>query len=154
MDVSKAVSAYIERMITEVNGMKVLLLDQETVRGLSTPAARARAPGPDSPLILASQTPIISTAFTQSSLLSHEVYLTDRIENTSRDRMRHLKCIAMLRPTPASIEYLVRELREPRYGGYWICKCRYYGVCLRSSILLLNLPLLRQTLPTCSRNRA
>ncbi len=31
MDVTKAVSAYIDRMITEVPGMKVLLLDAETV---------------------------------------------------------------------------------------------------------------------------
>ena len=36
--------------------------------------------------------------------------------------MRHLKCIALLRPTAASVEHLVRELREPKYGGYWICE--------------------------------
>lgn len=95
MDVTKAVSAYIQRMITEVAGIKVLLLDQDT-------------------------TPIISTSFTQSSLLSHEVYLTDRVDNASRDRMRHLNCIALLRPTPQSISALVRELRQPRYKSYWL----------------------------------
>lgn len=95
MDVTKAVSAYIQRMITEVAGIKVLLLDADT-------------------------TPIISTSFTQSSLLSHEVYLTDRVDNFSRDRMRHLNCIALLRPTPQSISALTRELREPRYKSYWL----------------------------------
>ena len=95
MDVTKAVSAYIQRMITEVSGIKVLLLDQDT-------------------------TPIISTSFTQSSLLSHEVYLTDRVDNFSRDRMRHLNCIALLRPTPQSISALARELRQPRYKSYWL----------------------------------
>ncbi|SNX83612.1 probable vacuolar protein sorting protein VpsB [Melanopsichium pennsylvanicum] len=95
MDVTKAVSAYIHRMITEVSGIKVLLLDQDT-------------------------TPIISTSFTQSSLLSHEVYLTDRVDNASRDRMRHLNCIALLRPTPQSISALARELRQPRYKSYWL----------------------------------
>lgn len=95
MDVTKAVSAYIQRMITEVAGIKVLLLDQDT-------------------------TPIISTSFTQSSLLSHEVYLTDRVDNASRDRMRHLNCIALLRPTPQSISALARELRQPRYKSYWL----------------------------------
>lgn len=95
MDVTKAVSAYIQRMITEVAGIKVLLLDQDT-------------------------TPIISTSFTQSALLSHEVYLTDRVDNLSRDRMRHLNCIALLRPTPHSISALTRELRQPRYKSYWL----------------------------------
>lgn len=95
MDVTKAVSAYIQRMITEVAGVKVLLLDQDT-------------------------TPIISTSFTQSSLLSHEVYLTDRVDNLSRDRMRHLNCIALLRPSPQSITALVHELRQPRYKSYWL----------------------------------
>ncbi len=95
MDVTKAVSAYIQRMITEVAGIKVLLLDQDT-------------------------TPIISTSFTQSSLLSHEVYLTDRVDNSSRDRMRHLNCVALLRPTPQSIAALTNELRQPRYKSYWL----------------------------------
>lgn len=93
MDVTKAVSAYIERIIGTVPGMKVLLLDAET-------------------------TPIISTSLTQSSLLAHEVYLTDRIDNAARDRMRHLKCIALLRPTSESIEAVERELRQPKYASY------------------------------------
>jgi vacuolar protein sorting-associated protein 45 len=93
MDVTKAVSAYIERIISSVAGMKVLLLDAET-------------------------TPIISTSLTQSSLLSHEVYLTDRVDNTSRDRMRHLKCISLLRPSPESVAALEAELRTPKYSSY------------------------------------
>ena len=35
MDVCKAVNAYIERMIKEVQGMKMLLLDDHTVRQAS-----------------------------------------------------------------------------------------------------------------------
>jgi vacuolar protein sorting-associated protein 45 len=93
MDVTKAISAYIERIISSVSGMKVLLLDAET-------------------------TPIISISLTQSSLLSHEVYLTDRIGNTNRDRMRHLKCIALLRPTTESIDALEQELKTPKYSNY------------------------------------
>lgn len=93
MDVTKAVSAYIERIIGTISGMKVLLLDAET-------------------------TPIISTSLTQSFLLAHEVYLTDRIDNFSRDRMRHLNCIALLRPSTQSIEAIERELRQPKYANY------------------------------------
>jgi hypothetical protein len=55
MDVVKAVKTYLLRLIQEVSGMKVLLLDAHT-------------------------TPIVSLAMTQTELLAHEVYLTDRID--------------------------------------------------------------------------
>lgn len=37
--------------------------------------------------------------------------------------MPHLKCVCFLRPTDESIEACERELREGRYGGYWLCEC-------------------------------
>ncbi|ORY76290.1 Sec1-like protein [Leucosporidium creatinivorum] len=120
MDCLKAIQGYIDKIITNTPGIKVLLLDAET-------------------------TPILSLASTQSTLLSHEVYLTDRIDNPSRslpasalnagpsngaayppssskgiERLPHLKCICLLRPTEESIEACERELREGRYGGYWL----------------------------------
>ena len=55
MDVVKAVKTYLLRLIQEVSGMKVLLLDAHTP-------------------------PIVSLAMTQTELLAHEVYLTDRID--------------------------------------------------------------------------
>ncbi|PFH55048.1 hypothetical protein XA68_10912 [Ophiocordyceps unilateralis] len=73
--------------------MKVLLLDHETVG-------------------------IVSTAITQSSLLNHEIYLIDRLDNHSRDRMRHLRCLCIIRPSPGSIQHLIDELRDPKYGEY------------------------------------
>ncbi|CRK28863.1 hypothetical protein BN1708_015344 [Verticillium longisporum] len=73
--------------------MKVLLLDRETV-------------------------PIVSTAVTQSTLLNHEVYLIDRLDNTNREKMRHLRCLCLVRPSPESIQLLIDELREPKYGEY------------------------------------
>ncbi|KAK0547909.1 vacuolar protein sorting-associated protein 45 [Tilletia horrida] len=104
ISVVKAVGGYIERMVSEVPGIKVLILDADT-------------------------TPIISTAFTQSALLAHEVYLTDRIDNTSRDRMRHLKCCAFLRPSPQSLAALVEELKMPKYSAYYL----YFTNILRKS---------------------
>ncbi|GAA5872587.1 hypothetical protein JCM1840_004846 [Sporobolomyces johnsonii] len=122
MDVLKATQAYVNKIVTNTPGIKVLLLDADT-------------------------TPILSLATTQSHLLSHEVYLTDRIDNPSRavpasalaassssaagsayppsssrgiERLPHLKCICLLRPTDESIEACERELREGRYGGYWL----------------------------------
>ncbi|PHH84412.1 hypothetical protein CDD83_1976 [Cordyceps sp. RAO-2017] len=75
--------------------MKILLLDRETVG-------------------------IVSTAVTQSWLLNHEVYLVDRLENASRDKMRHLRCICLVRPSAETVQLLVDELREPRYGEYYL----------------------------------
>lgn len=108
MDVVKSISSYLNRLLSPAasggSGMKVLLLDQHT-------------------------TPVISSSLTQSALLSHEVYLTDRIDNPARDRMKHLKCIVLLRPTQASIDALCKELQWPKYGSYWL----YFTNVLRKS---------------------
>lgn len=97
MDVSQAVAGYISKMVTPSDTssakMKILLLDRETVG-------------------------IVSTAVTQSSLLNHEVYLIDRLDNASREKMRHLRCLCLVRPSAESIQLLIDELRDPKYGEY------------------------------------
>ncbi|KAK4169211.1 Sec1-like protein [Cladorrhinum sp. PSN259] len=105
MDVVQAVTGYVTRMVSagESNAatgggaqsakMKILLLDRDTM-------------------------PFISNAVTQSTLLNHEVYLTDRLDNVQREKMRHLRCLCFLRPHPDSIGLLIDELREPKYGEY------------------------------------
>ncbi|KAI0074122.1 Sec1-domain-containing protein [Panus rudis PR-1116 ss-1] len=95
MDVVKAVETYITKMVSVPNAMKVLLLDTHT-------------------------TPIVSLASTQSTLLSHQVYLTDRIDNKKRERMSHMKCVCFLQPSEESLEALESELREPKYGEYYL----------------------------------
>jgi hypothetical protein len=70
---------------------------------------------------------ILSTATTQSALLNHEVYLTDRLDNQTREKMRHLRCLCFIRPSPNSIQLLIDELREPKYGEYNICVCPNLG---------------------------
>jgi hypothetical protein len=68
------------------------------------------------------QTPIVSLASTQSTLLSHQVYLTDRIDNKKRDRMPHMKCVCFLQSSEDSLEALQIELSEPKYGEYYLCQ--------------------------------
>jgi hypothetical protein len=92
MDTLKAIQFFLDKMFTEVAGMKVLLLDPHTVSfapplGVLDQLVRLVSGDADelsSPLVgsvsSAVQTPIVSLATTQSSLLTHEVYLTDRIE--------------------------------------------------------------------------
>ncbi|KAI9934131.1 vacuolar protein sorting-associated protein 45 [Aspergillus wentii] len=117
MDVVAAVSGYISKMVTAGDSsstpgsssstkMKILLLDSETV-------------------------PIVSTAITQSALLNHEVYLIDRLDNAAREKMRHLRCLCFVRPSPGSIQFLIDELREPKYGEYHI----YLSNIIRKSSL-------------------
>ncbi|PHH77592.1 hypothetical protein CDD82_3454 [Ophiocordyceps australis] len=107
MDVSQAVAGYIAKVVApsglsststaesswSTGKMKVLLLDRDTVT-------------------------IVSAAVSQSALLNHDVYLTDRLDNAARDKMRHLRCLCLVRPTPETMELLIDELREPKYGEY------------------------------------
>jgi len=96
-DVVGVVQSYILKAIEEAGpGMKVMLLDSET-------------------------TPILSLAFAQSALMRQEVFLFERLQNQpSQEDMRHLKCIAILRPDPESLKLLVAEVGKPRYGSYHV----------------------------------
>ena len=80
---------------------------------------------------LVPKVPIISTATTYSALLNHEVYLTDRLDNQSREKMRHLRCLCFVRPSPDSVQLLIDELREPKYGEYIL----YFSNIIRKSSL-------------------
>lgn len=82
----------------------------------------------------------MSLASTQSILLSHQVYLTDRIDNNKRERMAHMKCICFLQNSEDSLGALEAELKEPKYGEYYLCQwvnaipfwylCGPYSPCL------------------------
>ena len=114
MDVSAAVQNYVTKIAgtgdgassSQASKMKILLLDSETVS-------------------------IVSTAITQSALLKHEVFLIDRLDNPGRERMRHLRCLCFVRPSPDSIQFLIDELREPKYGEYNI----YFSNIIKKSSL-------------------
>lgn len=60
----------------------------------------------------------ISMCSTQSELLHNDIFLIDTIENQQRDIERHLRCLVYVKPTDESIDYLVKELRNPKYGDY------------------------------------
>ncbi|KAJ5612335.1 Vacuolar protein sorting-associated protein VpsB [Penicillium lagena] len=45
--------------------------------------------------------------------------------------MRHLRCLCFVRPSPTSIQLLIDELREPKYGEYYI----YLSNIIRKSSL-------------------
>lgn len=97
MDLITAVRQYITEMVRIAGpGMKVLLMDKET-------------------------TSIISCVFAQSEIMQKEVYLFERLDSGApREPIKHLKCIAFVRPSPENVELLSHELRSPRYGQYYI----------------------------------
>ncbi|KAI5308960.1 vacuolar protein sorting-associated protein 45 [Ascosphaera atra] len=114
MDVVAAVSGYVTKMVSARDPsttsvapkMKILLLDSETVH-------------------------IVSSAMTQSALLNHEVFLIDRLDNQGREKMRHLRCLCFVRPSSDSIQFLIEELRDPKYGEYYL----YFSNVVKKSSL-------------------
>ena len=66
---------------------------------------------------------IVSMVFLQSGLLQKDVYLTDLITQTKRDRMTHMKAVVFIRPVRDSIEALVAELHDPKYSEYHVVFC-------------------------------
>lgn len=96
MNVILAVKQYITKMIEDAGpGMKVLLMDKET-------------------------TGVVSMVYTQSEVLQKEVYLFERVDTSGRESMKHLKAICFLRPTKENIEHLCSELKNPKYGVYYL----------------------------------
>ena len=97
-----------------------------TISATSTGTHRAAAAGGNNDgkikvlLLDRYTTSIISMCATQSDLLNHEIYLVETIENSKRDVMRYLRCLVYVRPTDETIDYLVKELENPRYGEYYI----------------------------------
>jgi len=93
MNVIQAVQDYITKMITNIQGMKVLLLDKDTVG-------------------------IVSIVYSRSQILQKEVFLHERIDVQGRQPMAHLKAVCFLRPTQENLSFLQDELKEAKYGEY------------------------------------
>ncbi|EEF36232.1 vacuolar protein sorting-associated, putative [Ricinus communis] len=90
-----AVRDYINRMLQDISGMKVLILDSQTVS-------------------------IVSVVYSQSELLQKEVFLVELVDSISKSKesMSHLKAVCFLRPTSENIQHLRRQLASPRFGEY------------------------------------
>ena len=137
----ESIRQYIDRLITgdgRCQGMKVLLLD-------------------------ASTTQILSCVSSQSEILSREVYLVSRLDdstssntnknknggsmmssdinslelteenNPDNNQVSHMKAVCYLRPTQINIGLLVKELASPRFSEYHI----YFSGILPMNLLTL-----------------
>ncbi|XP_021605093.1 vacuolar protein sorting-associated protein 45 homolog isoform X2 [Manihot esculenta] len=90
-----AVRDYINRMLQDISGMKMLILDSQTVR-------------------------IVSVVYSQSELLQKEVFLVELVDSISKSKesMSHLKAVCFLRPTSDNIQHLRWQLANTRFGEY------------------------------------
>ncbi|CAI9303120.1 unnamed protein product [Lactuca saligna] len=90
-----SVRDYINRMLQDISGMKVLILDSQTVS-------------------------VVSVVYSQSELLQKEVFLVELVDaiSMSKESMSHLKAVYFLRPTSENIQHLKRQLAKPRFGEY------------------------------------
>ncbi|XP_058103232.1 vacuolar protein sorting-associated protein 45 homolog [Magnolia sinica] len=84
---------YVGRMLQDISGMKVLILDSQTVS-------------------------IVSVVYSQSQLLQKEVFLVELVDSLSNESMAHLKAVYFLRPTLENIQHLRRQIASPRFGEY------------------------------------
>mmetsp|Transcript_11069 Transcript_11069/g.15651 ORF Transcript_11069/g.15651 Transcript_11069/m.15651 type:complete len:208 (-) Transcript_11069:188-811(-) len=93
MSITGGMKEYIQSMIDRIPGMKVLVLDDETLG-------------------------IISMVYSQSDILQHEVFLVEKIKAEQHEKMRHLNAICFLRPTNDNFLRLTKELKNPKYQEY------------------------------------
>lgn len=65
---------------------------------------------------------VIGAGYTKSEMLLREVYLFEYIDTIfeSSERLNHMKCIVVLRPSRENIQRLCAELKRPHYRTYHI----------------------------------
>eukprot|EP00939_MAST-03C_sp_MAST-3C-sp1_P003757 g3757.t1 len=105
MDVYLSFRKYITRMLQSQGHMKVLLLDQETLR-------------------------MISLVYSMAEILNKEVFQTNFLFLRKKKSYDYLDAVILIRPTEKNIFYLKQELQDPCYKSYKIyftnaCKDEY-----------------------------
>ena len=95
MDLRRATRHYVDAIVAQVPGMKILLMDAETIG-------------------------IVSMTYTQSELLERDIFLFMRLDTKHRETMMHLRAIVFVRPTPENLELLQGELKEHKYSEYYL----------------------------------
>eukprot|EP00946_MAST-07B_sp_MAST-7B-sp1_P004100 g4100.t1 len=93
--VIEAQRRYVERMLNDVDGMKMLLLDGQT-------------------------TQMLAMIFSQTEVLQNQVFLTEKLAASRTERMMHLKGVVYVRPTDENLRLLAKELKDPKYSEYHI----------------------------------
>lgn len=96
LDVIVAVRWYIDKICSDpaLNGMKALLLDNVTARG-------------------------VAMVYSQSQVLEKEIYLIETL-GKPHISMPHLKAAIFVQPTESNLTMLLSEIRDPKFSEYHI----------------------------------
>ena len=84
---------YFNKLFNSIKGIKVLLLDNETLNYLSS-------------------------LYNMTTLLKYEIFLIENINNINRNKFLNLNCLVLLKPTSSSIRLICNELLNPHYKSY------------------------------------
>lgn len=98
MNAIAATRFYVDKMVGEplCSGMKVFLLDETTTK-------------------------TVSMVYSQTQILERDVFLVERLEQTSRhEAMTHLKALVFVRPSWSNFDLLKQELQNPKFSEYHI----------------------------------
>lgn len=98
MHLIEPIRACIDDIIRSIgSGMKSLLLDDFT-------------------------TGVISASYSRSDMLLREFYMFESINTIfeSSERLNHMKCIVIIRPTKDNVQRICKELNRPHYKTYYI----------------------------------
>ena len=97
MNIQQSAFLYIDFILKEKPGPKVLLMDKETSL-------------------------FISPAATKSEILSRDVFLIDHLSNilkyVAETRLSEIQCVCILRPTDENLRDLEKELSSPHFSQY------------------------------------
>lgn len=94
MNIYESVRAYFSKMFAIPPGMKVLIVDEETLVILS-----------------------VTMAF--SEIMEKDIFLVERIKSP-RESLNHLTGVYFVRPTSENVTLVSQELKSPKYASYYL----------------------------------
>lgn len=108
----------------------------ESVRSCIGDIIKSTGTGMKSMILDDFTTAVIGAGYSRSEILLREVYLFEYIDTIfeSSERLNHMKCIVILRPSKENVDLLCRELNRPHYRTYHI-----YFTCRVGSTLVKKL---------------
>lgn len=134
MNTVVAIRQYFEQAISQIQGPKALLLDEETTVILSLVLTQSQLLEKDiylidkirtsrnndrvSRLLGSNSLTVLSPSGTNDFTKSMHLLAADHAQSSVEGQLKHLKCIVFIRPTFQNIQDVIDELKDPLFGEY------------------------------------
>ena len=99
---------YIDSMLSEQQGRKAFILDEETLGKFCSPNLLSAA--------------IVSMVYSRTQILQKEVFFFELINNIPSEKLTHLKAIVFVRCTDENVKLICQHLHKPTFLSYNLCK--------------------------------